>query len=147
MHLDIEALVSLHFGELPAERARPMLLHLSACALCRHELDRLRLSTESAADAPFETARLLAKIRHWDNSRHAGQHGEALKQWIARELALYVGEEGANRLLRPVQEDGRDLLAEVAPLLSMFLGRRAAGILVSRMVEKTIVGMTGVCES
>jgi hypothetical protein len=50
-----------------------------------------------------------------------------------------LGKRAADTLLQPVREEGRDLLSNVAPLLIMFLGRRAAGNLVSYVEETAIV--------
>ena len=147
-HPDIEALVSLQFGELPADRTRAVRQHLAGCALCRQEFERLQHSLDGGpadCDAAPDSSTLLATIRDWEIS--SMQAGDALKRRIAIELAPYVGQAGADTLLRPVQDDGRNLLSKVAPMLTVFLGRRAAGNLVSRVVEKTIVGRTALCES
>jgi len=146
-HLDIEALASLLFGELQAYRVRAVRHHLAGCALCRQEFERLQQSLECGpvdCDPAPDTDTLLATLRDWETS--GVQAGDALKRRIAIELAPYVGQAGADTLLRPVQDDGRNLLSRIAPLLTVFLGRRAAGNLVSRVVEKTIVGRTALCE-
>jgi hypothetical protein len=65
--------------------------------------------------------------------------GEALKRRVAGAIEPYLGKRAADTLLHSVREDGRDLLSNVAPILTMFLGRRAAGHLVSHVVEAAIV--------
>ena len=62
-----------------------------------------------------------------------------IRRRVAIAIEPYVGRRAADSLLKSVREDGRDLLSNVAPLLTMFLGRRAAGQLVSHVVETTIV--------
>jgi len=150
-HLDIESMVSLQFGELADNRARRMKQHLAGCSACRPVFERLQGSMEDGEPLPtkpVDSSRLLTRIRAWDtNGDRSGHHGAALKGRIAVELAPYVGRAGADTLLRPVQDDGRDLLSTVAPFLAMFLGRRAAGIIITRVVEKTIVGSRTLCES
>ena len=152
MHVEIEALVSLHYEELPDARARRVRQHLAGCGLCRQEFERVRLSIEGVAPAEDATAEdsdpLLNRLRNWETARaKSGRDIEILKRTIATELAPYVGQQGADALLRPVHDDGHDLLSNVAPLLAMFLGRRAARILITRLVEKSIVGIPPLCES
>ena len=154
MHPDIAELVSLAFGELAAEPARRITRHLAGCAACQQEYECLRISIEYAppTDCAENTDRvnasdsdtLLRRLRTWENS---GRQIEVLKRRIAAELAPYVGQAGADTLLLPVQDDGRDLLSNVVTLLTAFLGRRAAANLVTRVVEKAIVGMGALCES
>jgi hypothetical protein len=62
-----------------------------------------------------------------------------MKQRVAGALEPYLGKGATHTLLAPVRDDGRDLFSNVAPLLNMFLGRRAAGPLVTYVVENAIV--------
>jgi len=151
-HLAIEDLVSLQFGEIIGHRAHRMTQHLAGCAVCSQVFERLQGSMVEGGgpdrNAAADTGTLLSKIRTWDSNRvRDGRHGEGLKRRIAVELAPYVGQAGADALLRPVQDDGRDLLSTVAPLLVMFLGQRATSLIVTRVVEKSIVGSRTLCES
>jgi hypothetical protein len=152
MHPDIAALASLYFEELPVPEARSVTQHLSGCAPCRQEFERFRASVDGAVEGESSVAadcdRLLNRLREWETTTaDSGLQGEALKRRIAEELAPYLGKAGADALLQPVDDDGGDLLTKVTPLLTMFLGRKAAGKLVSRVVEKTIVGTHTLCES
>ena len=150
-HLDIDTLVSLQFGGLSNHQARAIERHLVRCYACSLAFERLKASVEDGKPdqtAAADTGTLLTKIRTWDSNRvRDGRHGEALKSRIAAELAPYVGKSGADALLCRVQDDGHDLLSAVSPLLVMFLGQRATNIIVSRLVEKTIVGIGPLCES
>src|SRR4051794_20291354 len=125
-HPDIEILISLQFGELSADRARGLKRHLAGCSACSLAFKRLQASVEGGEPdqtPPADAGTLFSKIRTWDSNRvRDGHHGEALKRRIASELAPYVGQNGADTLVSPVQDDGRDLLAAVAPLLVLFLG-------------------------
>ncbi|SRR5260370_42305458 len=103
--------------------------------------------TLSAADdaavppAPAdEVNSLMVKLRGWERSESGPPRNlEALKRRVAGAIEPYLGKRAADTLLQPVRDDGRDLLSNVAPLLTMFLGRRAAGHLVSYVVETAIV--------
>ena len=64
---------------------------------------------------------------------------EALKRRVAGSIEPYLGKAAANAMLQSVRADGRNLLSNVAPILTMFLGRRAAGNLVSYVVDTAIV--------
>jgi hypothetical protein len=82
----------------------------------------------------------MATLRGWENHElpPAKRH-EELKHRVAGAIEPYLGKGATHALLAPVTADGRDLLSQVAPLLTMFLGRRAAGPLVSHVVETAIV--------
>jgi hypothetical protein len=116
--------------------------HVMACDTCRLSLKRLSatVSTTVPAVSADDVNNLLARLKAWERgaSRRA-RKGEALKQRVAGAIEPYLGKLAADTLLQSVREDGRDLLSNVAPLLTMFLGRRAAGPLVSHVVETAIV--------
>jgi len=102
-----------------------------------------RLSVAQDAEAPAvadELNSLLAKLRGWESSTsRLVRNGEELKRRVAGTIEPYLGKGAADTLLASVRDDGRDLLSSVAPLLTMFLGRRAAAPLVSHIVETAIV--------
>jgi hypothetical protein len=112
-----------------------------ACDACRLEVQRLSAAGEPAAPAvAADLNNLLGSLRGWESSAsRLAKSGEALKHRVASAIEPYLGKEATDALLAPVREDGRDLLSQVAPLLTMFLGRRAAGPLVSHIVETAIV--------
>ena len=87
-----------------------------------------------------DVSALLFKLRAWDRDPgRQSRNREPLRRRVSAAIEPYLGKRAASALLRPVREDGRDLLSDVAPLLTAFLGRRAAGHLVSHVVETTIV--------
>ena len=102
-----------------------------------------RLSAAQDAEAPAvadELNSLLVKLRGWESSAsRLIRNGEELKSRVAGAIEPYLGKGAADTLLAPVRTDGRNLLSGVAPILTMFLGRRAAGPLVSHIVETAIV--------
>jgi hypothetical protein len=121
---------------------RRVSLHLLACDPCRLEFQRLSSAQDPAVTAvpADEVETLLGKLRRWEaHEPKPARNAEALKQRVAGAIAPYLGKRAADKLLHPVREDGRNLLSDVGPLLTMFLGRRAAGNLVSHVVETTIV--------
>jgi hypothetical protein len=116
--------------------------HLMACDTCRLAFQRLSAAEDTPVSAvPAEEMNdLLITLRSWERGESGpARLGEVLKQRVAYALEPYLGKRAADTLLRPVREDGRDLLSNVAPLLTMFLGRRAARPLVSYLVEAAIV--------
>jgi hypothetical protein len=116
--------------------------HLLQCDACRRNFQRLSAANDVAvAGAPAEeVSSLLVRLRGWERGESASaRNGEALKRRVAGAIEPYLGKRAADTLLQPAREDGRDLLSNVAPLLTMFLGRRAAGHLVTHVVETAIV--------
>jgi hypothetical protein len=134
--------VSHRFGELNRQVEKTVSQHLMTCDSCRLDLQRLSAADDETVPAatPDDVNSLMVKLRGWEcgESRPA-RTGEALKQRVAGAIEPYLGKRAVDTLLQPVREDGRDLLSNVAPLLTMFLGRRAAGNLVSYVVETAIV--------
>src|SRR5690242_9751145 len=105
------------------------------------EFERLDAADTTAAPAlPKEVDSLMVKLRNWQSAEsRLGRSGEKLKQQVAGSIAPYLGKGATHTLLAPVRDDGQDLFSNVAPLLTIFLGRRAAGPLVTSVVERTIV--------
>jgi hypothetical protein len=58
---------------------------------------------------------------------------------VATEIGPYLGSAGSATVLERVSGDGEDLLCAVEGVLADFLGRRAVGQLVDRIVEHTIM--------
>jgi hypothetical protein len=114
--------------------------HLMACDACRTEFQRLGAAEDITVPAvpADELNSLLVRLRGWENSEsRLPRNGEALKRRVAGAIEPYLGKNAADKLLTPVRDDGRDLLSNIAPILTMFLGRR--GHLVSYVVETAIV--------
>jgi len=51
------------------------------------------------------------------------------------QLAPFLGDRAASRLLQAVSENGQDLLSVIEPVLANFLGDKAAAELVSHLVD------------
>ena len=113
-----------------------------ACDACQLNFQRLSATEHTTASPvpPDDVNSLLGRLRAWDRgASRPARTSEALKRRVAGAIEPYLGKRAADTLLRSVREDGRDLLSNVAPILTMFLGRRAAGHLVSHVVETAIV--------
>jgi hypothetical protein len=116
--------------------------NLMQCDACRRNFQRLSATDDAAVAAPpaDEVSSLLVRFRGWERGESApARNGEALKRPVAGATEPYLGKRAADTLLQPVREDGRDLLSNVEPLLTAFLGRRASRNLVSHVVETAIV--------
>src|SRR5260370_18139357 len=91
--------------------------------------------TLSAADdaavppAPAdEVNSLMVKLRGWERSESGPPRNlEALKRRVAGAIEPYLRKRAAATLLQPGRADGRGLFVHLAPLLTLFLGRPAAG--------------------
>lgn len=116
--------------------------HLMACDACRLEFQRLSAAQDTTAPVvpADDVDRLLGRLRRWEiGASQPERNSQAMKRRVAGAIEPYLGKRAADTLLHPVREDGRNLLSNLAPLLTMFLGRRAAGNLVSYVVDITIV--------
>jgi hypothetical protein len=130
------------FGELSGQIEKMVSKHLLQCDACRRNFERLSAADDGAvAAAPVgDVNSLLVRLRGWERGESCpARNTEALKRRVADAIEPYLGKRASDALLKRVREDGRDLLSNVAPLLTMFLGRRAAGNLVSYVVETAIV--------
>jgi hypothetical protein len=116
--------------------------HLAGCETCRLEVRRLSAALDTATPPipADDVGELLSSLRKWESGESQPErHSEALKRRVAGAVEPYLGKAAAHALLQSVHEDGRNLLSNVAPVLTMFLGRRAAGNLVSCVVDAAIV--------
>jgi len=64
---------------------------------------------------------------------------EASKRRAASEMVAYLGPEAVEKVFQNVLPDCGNLLTQLHPILSLFLGRRAAGRLESRIVDAAVV--------
>ena len=147
-HPDLDTLILYADGLLPAGRRKAIEAHVSACGVCELELHGLKsaldVSHDGAAAGPGEAAAgldgIMARIERWEARRSGPEHaGAAVKLEVAREIAPYLGGRAAGEILEPVADEGQDLLSTVEPVLGLFLGRKAASSLVSRIVETAIM--------
>jgi hypothetical protein len=81
----------------------------------------------------------MAAIRQWSaRRREADPDGRAVRARVEAELAPYLGPGGASRTLEPAA-DRHKLLPAVESVLTIFLGGRAAGRLMRRVVDRAVV--------
>jgi hypothetical protein len=142
LHPDIETLVCHRYGELAPQVEKTVSRHLMACETCRLEFRRLgaALDTDAPPMPADDVGGLLSRLRTWESAQSQPErNSEELKLRVAGSIEPYLGKAAAAALLQQVREDGRNLLSNVAPVLTIFLGRRAAGPLVSYVVETAIV--------
>jgi hypothetical protein len=142
-------LIAYRDGALPGARDKAVRAHLAACPLCRGEYERIYLAIalahqEERAGLSPAASELLARIRtgieQWqaDKQRPEGA-AEALKDSVVGQLAPYLGDSGARRLLQTVSPDGHDLFSAIEPVLANFLGDRAASQLVNTIVDTKVM--------
>ena len=93
--------------------------------------------------APAEPERLraiLAAMRDWRAAAvPAGKVGPVLHRRVAAELRPYLGSSAAGAVLSEVSDTSGNLLSTIEPVLAVFLGAKAASLLVSRIVDALIV--------
>lgn len=84
-------------------------------------------------------ARIRSEIRAFQASRSDGQWNAEMQSRVAQKIGVFLGKNGARMLLRPVADDGGNLLSTIEPVLAEFLGQRAASELVSHVIDTSIV--------
>lgn len=154
MHLDPGRLAAYRDRELSEPEAREVAGHLEKCPRCAREAEAATAEWELslAADAQFRSRcvppadgleQVLGLIQEWRKSDAAeGPQGQPsslaeLRRRIGAQLELYFGSETA-ALLESIACSRRpadNLIAAVEPLLTAFLGRKAAGVLMRRILE------------
>jgi len=141
IHPDLSVLIRCRDGILPPEREAAIRIHLAGCRSCLADYRRLCRPPAEPTHPPDPRllARIRSSIRNWEAQRSAAGWGEAVKFRTAREIGPFLGNNGARILLRPVSDDGCNLLSTIEPVLGEFLGKRAASELVSRVVEAAIM--------
>ncbi|MGE5571183.1 MAG: anti-sigma factor family protein [Rhodospirillales bacterium] len=141
MHPDITTLLAYRDRQLEDVAQHKIQLHVAGCARCAAKLERLSkewdhiLAADSAlrrlcAPPPDGLARVLSAIRE----RAARSTESELKQKVVEQLEVYFG----SRIWAvlgggPASEQGTDLLAKAEPLLTTFIGRRAAAAVVAEI--------------
>jgi len=141
MHPEPSRLTRFVDGELTGRELRNVQRHLSACPECRAEAERIRLALvpgNPPAVPPVED--LLTGMRQWrDRQTRDPFANSRRKQRVAREIAPFLGSAGAEEILSRVRPEGDNLIPTVEPVLTSFLGRRAAERLVNHVVDAAIV--------
>jgi len=138
MHADIELLLRHIDGNLSDAESRKLEKHLENCSECQAEALRLRASTiPCQAEQPPSTD-VMDGIYQWTD-RHPQAQDHGVKDRVAAAIGEYLGERGSTSVLATVSAERKHLLPAVEGVLRAFLGRRAVGKLVDRIVEHAIM--------
>ena len=144
IHLDRELLMSYRNGEPVPELRDAIEGHLATCEWCRMEF--VRIQDEPGAQAvpvnpdPEGLSDLLSHLRSWESSLPAPElRGMTIRSRAAQELGVYLGGNAAQRALESVSDDAGNLIPTIQPLLGRFLGRKAAYLLSSHIVDVAVV--------
>jgi hypothetical protein len=154
MHPDPGRLVAYRDRELSEPEARDVARHVATCPRCAREAESASAEWELslAADAQFRSRcvppadgleQVLGLIQEWRRSAAAeGVEGQPsnladLRLRIGAQLELYFGSETAVLLesIACSRRPADNLITAVEPLLTAFLGRKAAGVLMRRILE------------
>jgi hypothetical protein len=81
----------------------------------------------------------LAGIRKWDAAASQSSGRGGVRTRVARELEAYLGPAATRKILSKVSDDGNNLLSTIEPVLALFMGRQAASVFVSHVVDATLV--------
>lgn len=93
----------------------------------------------AAARPAHELPEILAAIRRHELLRSRAMDPDSSKRRAAEEVGACLGPKAAATLFQSISADCRNLLSEVQPVLNLFLGRRAASRLASRIIESSVV--------
>ena len=146
-HPDLEMMVRYVDGELPPGRQAEVAEHVGRCQDCLLEVRRLQTALEvprmaappGGALGPAHLETLLNDIQAWRARALSPERRDQVNRRIAAILAPYLGPAGTEKVLRPVTENQPDLLAEVEPVLALFLGAAAASKLTERIVDSVLM--------
>ncbi len=148
MHPDSATLLAYRDRELGKDLAREIERHLAACAECAGRLERLSEEWDLilAADAVFRSRcmpppdgldRLLSAIQECGRPVARPVEPAELKRRIAEQLEVYFGSR-ISAVLDTVPASphlAENLLARVEPLLTTFLGRKAAAAVIAEIMK------------
>jgi hypothetical protein len=90
---------------------------------------------EQSEPGPDLLADVLSRARDWN----AGHEPAKTREVLTDGVRPYLGDRATDRLVSGAAPDGHDLLSSVEPVLAIFLGRRAAGRLVTRVFNRALV--------
>ena len=118
--------------------------HLASCESCQLELIRIQAEpagrVAQADPGPTGLSDLLSQIRCWESSLPVPElRSLTIRSRAAQELKVFLGGNAAQSALQPVSQDAGNLLPAIQPLLGRFLGRKAASLLSSHIVEVAVV--------
>lgn len=138
-HPDIEELFRYQEGRLMPQERLVVQAHLAVCDECSRDLERITTPGVSPAAAPPVSELLASLAQVQQKLDREGASGEPLKRRVQLELAPYLGEAAAERILLPVTASGENLLSTIEPVLRLFLGKSASTRVVNRIVDRAIV--------
>jgi hypothetical protein len=129
----------LRHGTLASESRTAVRLHLEGCAACRGEFERLAAEQGAPQADPTLLVGLREQIQKWQSGRgETAEVREELRRKVVLELAPFIGDAAAGKLLAAVSDDGRNLLSTLEPVLAAFLGISAAAELINHLVDSAI---------
>ncbi|MFN7998261.1 MAG: hypothetical protein U0Q18_31865 [Bryobacteraceae bacterium] len=130
---------------LPQEARRDVERHLRACKACRlrYEVLSTQLTAPAVEAQPLASTNLLPEIMAAIR-RHETLQTDASSRRVSRRRAEelvspYLGPNATSMVFEAVAPDCQNLLSETEPVLELFLGRRAASRVASRIVEASTV--------
>jgi len=142
IHPDTKTLLAYRDGELARGRSVKAALHLAHCGQCRRELTSIQTEARQfdadQASPRLEEgfARLLAAARRIQLA-HRDTLRSKIRERVTAQLEMFLGS-GAAASIRTVaaeRHDGPGAIAASEPLLSAFLGQRAASLLAGRVLD------------
>jgi hypothetical protein len=141
IHPDTKTLLAYRDGELARGRSVKAALHLAHCGQCRRELTSIQTEARQfdadQASPRLEEgfARLLAAARRIQLA-HRDTLRSKIRERVAAQLEMLLGS-GAVTIQKAAstRQDGPGALAAAEPLLSAFLGQKAAALLASRLLD------------
>ena len=111
--------------------------HLLQSAECRAKYQRLRLPPDGPQPDRAMYSGLLANIERWEAAEWEPEHNSSeVKQRVTSDIAPYLGSIATDQVLAPVSGENPLLPAEL--VLGVFLGKRAASLLVNDVVDHAI---------
>jgi hypothetical protein len=129
----------LRDGALAPGSRTAVRLHLDGCAACRREFEGLVAEPAAAPADPMLLTALREQIRRWESARgETPEVREELRRKVVLELAPFIGDAAASKLLAAVSDDGGNLLSTLEPVLAAFLGISAAAELINHLVDSVI---------
>jgi len=138
-HPDFDSLFRYAEDTVPEDQRAAVEDHLQNCDACRVEVLRIR-NANRASDVPAApVSDLQARLAQWKSSVAQPDSGEALKQRVEVELIPYVGVTAACQILNRVASTGEDLLGVLDSVLRPMLGKSAASLLISRIVDRAVM--------
>jgi anti-sigma factor RsiW len=133
----VDSLIRYARGHGSPGSRRRLERHLAQCSECRVELNALSQGAVPEVEQlspPVELlSRILSEARIREGSRPPGE----VKARIARQCSPYLGNRAIERLAGSGAAEDR-LISAVEPVLALFLGARAAGLLISHALDHTL---------